>query len=645
MVFVSYMKKLLTWQVDSFWLKLAYLLLLIILLFPYYQISNIPSAGIDNSWRIALEMAYQKGLIFGKDIIYTYGPLGRLTQRISIETSNFQFFLFDLFCFGNIGFFLYHLLPKPLKVSQLIIHFVLFMLLSSMFGGEWLSFLLFFISIFSGLLFLKKGNQIFLAHAILMGIINFYIKANYGVIAFGFVFILLSYSFISKRLSLKNTLTFLLGSIILTISLAHLLKTDLLEYLISSIQIIKGYNESQSFFPNHRMMAVVSSYGIFMLFVIVFIGFVGQKLVKRSFSFATFDSFFVLGCVGVCSFVLLKYAFVRADDGHLMSFVKNASLPFLLLVFFCHENWLKQSGWVLISLNILSYLLFYQSIYGKMSFSVTDNVRTKTYIFNDYFQAIFKSNATHYQPTFPKEVLNLIGNKTVDLVPNEISEIYLNKLHYNPRPIIQSYQAYNEYLDKKNQEKYLSASAPDFVIYSIESTDNKYPLSDENLTFLALLQRYEPIKVWKNHLLLQKKEKTKSLKLIKATEHQWQLNKDFSINSKDSLKNNQLSVIKVKTTYNWFGNLLNLFFQPPHLNMLIATENGQRTAYRSIPIILQKGMLTKTKLDSVEEVKTFFEQGFVQNKAIKNIRLEEIVRGKVGFNNEIIITEEIYELI
>ncbi len=188
------MKRFLTWQIDNFWLKFAYLLLLIVLLFPYYQISTLPEAGIDNSWRIALEMAYQKGLIFGKDIIYTYGPLGRLTQRISIETSNFQFFLFDVFCFANVGFLLYKFLPKPLKVYQFLIHFALFLLITSVYG-EWLSFLLFYISIFSGLLFLKKQNHWFLIHAIVMGVINFYIKANYGVIALGFVFVLLFYAF------------------------------------------------------------------------------------------------------------------------------------------------------------------------------------------------------------------------------------------------------------------------------------------------------------------------------------------------------------------------------------------------------------------------------------------------------------------
>ena len=640
------MKRFLTWQIDNFWLKFAYLLFLIVLLFPYYQISTLPEAGIDNSWRIALEMAYQKGLIFGKDIIYTYGPLGRLTQRISIETSNFQFFLFDVFCFANIAFLLYQFLPKPPKLYQFFVHFGLFLLITSVYG-EWLSFLLFYISIFSGLLFLKKLNHWFLVHAIAMGVINFYIKANYGVIAFGFVFILLLYAFFSKRLSLQNLILYFFGSTVLLITLAFLLKTDLVAYFFSSIEIIKGYNESQSIFPTDRLQAVVSSYIIFILFILLFIVFIVQQLSKKDFSLAVLDSFFVLGCVGVCSFVLIKYAFVRADDGHLMSFVRSAFLPFLLLSNFSAEKWLKQSGWLLVSLNLLSYLVFYQPIYGEFSISIFDNLRTKSYIFPEYFKAISKKNTPHYNVTYPKEVLDIIGNNTIDLVPNETSEIYFNKLNYNPRPIIQSYQAYNEYLDKKNQEKYLSATAPDFVIYGIESTDNKYAIGDETLTLIALLQRYEPIKIWDKRLLLKKKKQTKTLKLVRQLRTIGEMGKIFDLNSlikTDSSNRRLLSIIKVKTTYNWLGKLLNLFFQPPHLNMEFTTKEGEKTIYRTVPILLNKGLIVNAEIDDITDVKQFFETGLVENKDIQSVKFDEILRRKAGFEKKIEILQEFYEL-
>jgi len=379
---------------------------------------------------------------------------------------------------------------------------------------------------------------------------------------------------------------------------------------------------------------------------LVFVAFILQKLLKKDFSIPTLDSYFVLGCVGVCSFVLIKYAFVRADDGHLMSFVRSASLPFLLLCIFTTDKWLKVGGWCLVSLNLLSYLVFYQSIYGQLSISIIDNLRTKSFILPQYFKDISKKNTPHYNYTYPKEVLDIIGDKTVDIVPNETSEIYLNKLNYNPRPVVQSYQAYNTYLDRKNQEKYLSATAPDFVIYSIESTDNKYAFSEETLTLLALLQRYEPIKTWPNRLLLKKKDQTKTLKLVKQQSTIWEMGKPFVLNSliKTDSSKKLLAIIKVKTTYNWFGKLLNLLFQPPHLNMEITTNKGERTIYRTIPILLNKGMIVNAKMDDVAAVKQFFETGLVENKTIQSVKFNEILRRKAGFDKKIEILEEFYDL-
>ncbi|HJX47894.1 MAG TPA: hypothetical protein VJ375_08610, partial [Gaiellaceae bacterium] len=45
--------------------------------FPIPQI--IPSPGVDASWQAGLELAQDQGLHFGRDILFTYGPLGFLT--------------------------------------------------------------------------------------------------------------------------------------------------------------------------------------------------------------------------------------------------------------------------------------------------------------------------------------------------------------------------------------------------------------------------------------------------------------------------------------------------------------------------------------------------------------------------------------
>ncbi|MBE9259370.1 hypothetical protein, partial [Dolichospermum sp. LEGE 00246] len=59
------------------------LLLPSLILFIYVFIASLPlpspiQMGLDPSWSYAISQANQKQLIFGKEIIFTYGPLGYL---------------------------------------------------------------------------------------------------------------------------------------------------------------------------------------------------------------------------------------------------------------------------------------------------------------------------------------------------------------------------------------------------------------------------------------------------------------------------------------------------------------------------------------------------------------------------------------
>ncbi|GAB3504291.1 hypothetical protein [Emticicia fontis] len=636
------MAKFLKWEIHSFWLKFFYVLFLIILVFPYYRIYENPEGGIDNSWRIALELAKAKNMIFGQDIIYTYGPLGSLTQRFAITSTPFEFFLFDLFFFINIGILLFLLLPKPLKLYQLLAHFVVFFFVSSMYG-EWVHFLLFYSSIFMGVRFLQVKNHWFLSYAILIGIITFFVKANYGIIGLGFVAVLTIYSFFTERLTLKEFLLYLISSAIVLWLLAILLETDLLQYFYSSIKVISGYNEAQSLFPDSRLRLVIAAFTIWGLLVGLGGLYAIRNLIQyKKLSLPLVDNIFVWGCSVVIAFILLKYAFVRADDGHITAFVKLANLPLLLLPFFATHQLLKTGGWVLITLNIISYLIFYQPIFGKVTFSIPDNLRTKTYIFPQYFKDIFYKPDYKYKTTYPADVLSTIGHKSVDIIPNEISEIYFNRLNYNPRPTLQSYQAYNQYLDDKNREKYLSATAPDFVVYGVESTDNKYAWGDETQTLLALLQRYKPVKIWGNRLLLEKQPKTKILKQIKREAVKLSFGQDYNIPVDTSV--NTIRVLKIKTSATWFGKLLNLFFQPSHFAVTITTEDGKMASYNSVSILLEKGLIINSRIENVQDVKQFFESKSLKDKAIKTINIQEIVRGRAGFKSEFELEQVFYEM-
>src|ERR1019366_252108 len=42
--------------------------------------SVTPSAGLDNSWQAGLSLALARGVVFGRQIVFTYGPLGLVTE-------------------------------------------------------------------------------------------------------------------------------------------------------------------------------------------------------------------------------------------------------------------------------------------------------------------------------------------------------------------------------------------------------------------------------------------------------------------------------------------------------------------------------------------------------------------------------------
>ena len=45
-------------------------------------IPGFSAVGLDESWVVALSMAHDQGLIHGKDIIWTYGPLAYLSLPV-----------------------------------------------------------------------------------------------------------------------------------------------------------------------------------------------------------------------------------------------------------------------------------------------------------------------------------------------------------------------------------------------------------------------------------------------------------------------------------------------------------------------------------------------------------------------------------
>lgn len=82
---------------------------------------------------------------------------------------------------------------------------------------------------------------------------------------------------------------------------------------------------------------------------------------------------------------------------------------------------------------------------------------------------------------------------TFDVYPFQLTVVRDERLKLRPRFIPQSYQAYHPELDRRSAESYRSTSGPSHVFYRFEAVDGYHPHFADPLTIAELLRRFRPL--------------------------------------------------------------------------------------------------------------------------------------------------------
>jgi hypothetical protein len=266
-----------------------------------------------------------------------------------------------------------------------------------------------------------------------------------------------------------------------------------------------------------------------------------------------------------------------------------------------------------------------------------------------YVKSLMDNQFTTYFPKYntwnralPKPILDLIGDKSVDILPNETSYIFYNKLNYNPRPTIQSSQTIDNYLDAKNVEKYQSKSAPDFLLSQYINAPNRNFIWQETKTKLAVMANYEKIKLIKvpqyrssdnstsfDTLSLYKK-RNKSLQItekqiVKST---IRFNQTFEIP-----QSNNPIILRTNFKYSFTGLFTRYFFQAPFVYCILELKNGEKQKYRAIVPQFDNGLIINKIANNNSELDRFFAGLGTPKNTIKSIRFES--KNSWGFLPEI----------
>ncbi|WP_215240059.1 hypothetical protein [Dyadobacter helix] len=553
---------------------------------------------MDGSWTMSINMALHKGLTFGREWVFTFGPLGFLSTRQDLYVGRLPFLIFDIFCVCILIYVLSYALKKikdPVKC--LVIPYLLVM---TAHNSE-INFSLFTLLIFLIFHSHTEKSNVSLLLATFMSVLSFFVKFNLGLISSIVLYGYMLYETVLDRGKAKKNLLFFTVHVVLIAILCRFLHVDLIGYIKGGLHVINNYNDAmftspydfRRYFYFNAGLAIV----IILATAVTVIGSLPLLWKTR------FDRFIILVTM-LALYLGFKQGFTRySSSGMPYFFFYGAFFVGIAYLFIGHQQLKNRFG-------TLFGVFIFISPFVSTGLGLSFNKITFPYqnlIFQNPSQRITSEIKIKAQYQIDPAITNRMKGKTVDAFPFEIAYVLYNGLDYNPRPAIQSYQAYNDYLTTLNYNKYISASAPDYIIYEVgPSTDRfRYAFWSDAKSTMAILRNYDyDTTTISNDTLqiLKKRELIKPLKISDRRNITASLGKEIQVSDKG-----KLTWMKAEVNYSVWGKLRRILAQPPILLVEATYEDGHKEIIKGIVSELKAGVFLKdvhTEAQGAHFVKT-----------------------------------------
>lgn len=502
----------------NFWRSLLVpslsLVILFVFSFPAFKGASVP--GLDTSWVFAINYFFVHGIQFGRDVVFTFGPLGFLI-RPEFQSNNALIALvflsalkfFYIFTLLKITFLIYHSATLLSKVFAYCIVMILILISD-------VDTLPFFLSVALVLFHFETKRINLLIFATSIASLSLLIKINVGLppaLVIGVYALWMDFK--AKNIKLIPILFFF---IVLTVAALWFLIygnfLGIIDYIYGSVQFALGQSESMSLPTNNNWILILASFGCF---------------ISLPFYLKNEKVNLLYGIILLPYFSFFKYCFGRETHLSLSLFLTLLMCFFLFVIFYVRL--IKPIGLLIMFLTLflfglntyqLGYMIFDpDSATAPVSWFVDQNSVIKKSLeavdsgllnrpenelkVKKYSELALQVNK------LPAEWIKEIGADTIDFYPFELSYAAANTLNWVPRPVFQSFCAYTPYLDNLDAVFFNSASAPRYILWDLawnmQSVDFAYILNDEPKTIMTLFNHYQIIKKTAKVLLFKRNEK------------------------------------------------------------------------------------------------------------------------------------------
>lgn len=560
---------------------------------PFALVPDLKDAGptwlgIDDAWIMTLNHALLQQWTWGKDIVYTYGPLGFLATRLGYGIPRWLFAAFDLFIVLNF-FWVFRDFIRSSGDKFLAVLFVCCItLLVQTFTGVGIAWIMLFLLCFCiGKLHADPRLGLFLYLSLLITL-SFFLKLNTGLIGALLHVACLLNLYVFKKIPLSKAMLLLPLPFLLIVLAAIPLHVSLPGYIRGAFEVIKGYNDVMYLHEDPAGTAH-ALYLIFYALLLFYLVIAGLFLRNRQYIYLLFAGMAILYV-----FLLKKQAVIRSDAQHIEEFYAYSSL--ILMVGSTVLPSPRQQRFYLGSafvITLATLLLFSKK-------RPVDEAFTMRYgIFSDYTRQFGEYDGYHYldqaeKRYIPSTILQKIGKQPVDIFPWDINYALRNMLHYQPRPVFQSFSTYTDYLQRLNQSAY-EQHAPAFILYDYDAIDNRHPFNDELAANLFIVKNYQVADTFTSNgrwlLLLEKKATTSPVHVVALGDTTAATGTDIRISD-------SCTFLSIDLDHTFKGRLQALWDKPPQVQVLYEDANGNQVSYRTSRELLKAGIMVRNMLSN-----------------------------------------------
>lgn len=479
--------------------RLAVAALLTVLAFPVGAPGVAP--GIDSSWGAALHQATREGLVFGRDVLFTYGPLGFLVDARMYFGDTWALAVFAHLTAGLLlAASLLRLLERGIGLlGSALVAAPLVMLLSRLLlvGSPLLpEVLVLVVMLWSFEVVLAGGrpvptSRVLLAAAATAAVTTMKLDAGIACLVLaGYAITVAGFRRAGARAAAVELVRFLVAAagalMALWLTVGQPIGA-LPDWLRRSVAIVRGYGAAMNIESGQHWEYTVA---------LLLIGAVAVLIIRSSYAEGA-DRWTTLVLFAVVAFIAFKQGFVRHDAHVVQFFAVFAVLPAVFI-----RKWGTAP-------TLLTMIVPFAALCAVGNVGVTSlldpgprlqSMRDVVHLARspDARRELVDATRTGLRAEYriPRTMVDRMRGRSASVEPWELLVAYAYpEIRWRELPVFQTYNAYTTSLDRLNSDARTGPERPRFVLREVgQAIDGRVPRFESPATALGTLCHYRTVK-------------------------------------------------------------------------------------------------------------------------------------------------------